>query len=362
MAILAGKLDYSPGVADTLATCLLCGLCREMCWPYVKLNFAAPGIDMVGVTRAMRQDLVEAGLAVEAYSRLASSLAENRNSYGQPQEHRKTWAEGLGIPTRGAETMFFFGCTAGYQAPEIAQSTAKILRKAGVDFGILEEEWCCGAPALQTGYMEQAREHAVHNIDSLKAAGARTVVFSCAECYHSFKKDYPEMAGSLPFELIHISEYLAHLLKEGKIKLGEEIKAKVTYHDPCYLARNLASLPQPWMRLSDRPADLEGKHGIIDQPRTVLSAIPGLELVEMYPTRRQSWCCGSGGRTVKEAFPDLALDIAEDKLKLAQEAGASKIVSTCPMCKTNLADAIKRNGFALEAVDLTELVAQSLGA
>lgn len=366
-AILAGKINYSPEIAETLATCLLCGLCKEMCWPFVKLNFAAPGIDITEVTKAMRQDLVEMGLAVEGHSRLASSLAENRNSYGQPKEHRKTWAEGMGIPVK-AETMFFFGCTAGYKTPEIAQSTAKILRKAGVNFGVLEEEWCCGAPALHTGYVEQAKEHAAHNIEALKAAGAKTVVFSCAECYHAFKKEYPEVAGSLPFAVIHISEYLASLLKEGRVKLGGAIKEKVTYHDPCYLARNLAPLPSVGiipgkaLRLNLRTPDMEGKAGIIDQPRAVLSAIPGLELVEMYPTRRQSWCCGSGGRTVKEAYPDLALDIAADKLKLAQEAGASKIVSTCPMCKTNLSDAIKRNGFKLEAVDLTELVAQSVGA
>lgn len=360
-AILAGKLNYSPGVAETLATCLLCGLCKEMCWPYVKLNFAAPGIDIIGVTRAMRQDLVEMGLAVEAHSRLASSLAENHNSYWQPREHRKTWAEGMAIPTK-AETMFFFGCTGGYKTPEIAQSTAKILRKAGVNFGVLSEEWCCGAPAFHTGYMEQAKEHAAHNIAALKAAGARTVVFSCAECYHAFKKDYAEVEGNLPFQTIHISEYLANLLKEGKLKLGKAVKEKVAYHDPCYLSRRLGSLAQPHLRLRDRPADMEGKAGIIDQPRAVLSAIPGLELVEMYPTRRQAWCCGASGRTVKESNPDLALDIADDKLKLAQAAGASKIVSACPMCKTNLSDAIKRKGVKLEAVDLTELVAESVGA
>src|SRR3989337_3883132 len=129
-----------------------------------------------------------------------------------------------------------------------------------------------------------------HNVEALK--GVDNVVFTCSGCYKTFKNDYPEIVGKLPFSVMHITQYLNEELNKGKLELKNPINMTVTYHDPCHLGRHAK---------------------IYDEPRAVLSAIPGIELKEMYPTRENSWCCGAGGG-VKISDPYLAIDIASDRL------------------------------------------------
>ena len=235
------------------------------------------------------------------------------------------WAEGLAI-RETADTALFVGCNSAYRTQEIAQSTARILKAAGIDFAVLRDEWCCGSPMLRTGYVDLGQKMIRHNVDLLAEKGVKRVITPCAEGYMAMGRDWPRVTGELPFKVMHISQVLAQLVSDRKLKSGRRVNRKVTYHDPCHLGRVM---------------------GIYEEPRQVLRAIPGVELVEMYPTRHAAWCCGAGGG-LKASDPDLAMAIGAEKLYQIKETGASVLASSCPFCKSHFKD-------------VTELVAESLG-
>jgi heterodisulfide reductase subunit D len=174
----------------------------------------------------------------------------------------------------------------------------------------------------------------------LKDAGAKRVITGCAGCYTMLKNTYPETISGFNIEILHVSEVLDKLLKDGKLNPTKNLSMKVTYHDPCHL----------------------GRHGeIYEQPRRVLSKIPGITLVEMQNNRKNSNCCGGGGGffTIK---PEEAINIALRRVSEAQQTGASSIASACPLCETNLKYASGRlQEGILPIYDLTTLVAMSLG-
>jgi len=172
-----------------------------------------------------------------------------------------------------------------------------------------------------------------HNVEEIKKLGVEKVIFSCAGCYRTFKKDYPAHGVELGFEVQHISEFLADLVKEGKISF-KELDLSVTYHDPCHLGRHL---------------------GVYQAPRNVIQAIPKVKLVEMYRNRFNAWCCGAGGG-VKSGYKDLALETADERIAEAKETGTKVLVTACPFCELNLKDAVKAKQENLEILDLTELL------
>jgi len=237
-----------------------------------------------------------------------------------------------------SSTLLFVGCTAAYKKQEIAVNTVKILNKLGIPFSILKDEWCCGNPLLRTGQRALAEEMAQHNIEQMKTA--ETVITACAECNRTLKIDYPKMGLEVP-QVMHITEFLSGLLDEGKLNLEKPVNMKVTYHDPCYMGRRM-------------------DFAIYDEPRKLLKAIPGIELIEMENTRENTWCCGAGG-AFKIAHPVEAVESGIDRLGHAMKVGAEVIVSSCPFCKANFVDAVKETGSRLQVYDITELIAKSLG-
>jgi Fe-S oxidoreductase len=154
-------------------------------------------------------------------------------------------------------------------------------------------------------------------------------------------------------------------LKDGKIKFKNPVEMKLTYHDSC----NLGRLSEPWIYwegtrgkygcLEPTKEYRRGTYGIYQPPRDILSAIPGIELVEMYRHRENTWCCGAGGG-VRDANKDFALWTARDRLEEAQDVGAEAIVSACPYCRENFNEAIKNGKEKLKAYDIVELIAQAM--
>jgi len=335
--ILEGNLTYSEGLAKVLTACSTCMNCAQQCGSTDTKG--DPLINTPRIIEAMRADIVNLGLTPEPYMTLSSRTEKNYNPYGEVHEKRAQWAEKLdiGFRDRGSGLMYFVGCTSSYRRDEIATDTVKILKKLNIPFGILKDEWCCGSPLWRTGARKLAEKMARHNIEALK--DAKTVITSCAGCARAFLKDYPEVVGGLPFEVLHITEFLESLMDEGKLTLKEPVAKKVTYHDPCHIGRELM---------------------MYDPPRNVMNAIPDIEFVEMKSTRENAWCCGGGGG-LKISNPNMAINVATDRLGHAKEVGAEAIVSSCPFCKTNLLDAIKKTGSNLEMHDITELVALSMG-
>jgi heterodisulfide reductase subunit D len=168
------------------------------------------------------------------------------------------------------------------------------MSSAEVDFKILGgEEWCCGFPLIAAGKPDKAREMKEHNLETMKTAGVKSVVFSCPSCYRTWHEFY-----NTDLEIMHSTQILAKLIREGKIKLGP-VNETVTYHDPCDLGRYA---------------------GIFEEPREILRAIPGLNFVE-WPTRMKSICCGGGGN-LEMADPELSAAVAPEKLVEIQNTGA----------------------------------------
>ncbi len=244
------------------------------------------------------------------------------------------------IPKR-AKALYWVGCMASYRVRSIAISTVKILRHANVDFTLLGvKEGCCGSILLRTGQRDPVvNKYAKANVEKITSKGVETLITSCAGCFRTFRKDYPEIVEDLPFEVLHSSQYIERLLRDGLLKFEGGLTMKVTYHDPCHLGRHM---------------------GIYDAPRMVIKAMSGVELVEMASAREESRCCGAGGG-LRSAFRELSLAIATDRLKIdAIPTKARALLTTCPFCVFNLKEAASAHRLPIEVLDLTEFVCKAL--
>jgi len=218
----------------------------------------------------------------------------------------------------------------------VAQTTAKILTLAGVDFGILgKKERCCGSTAFRVGAVDMFESYKRANINQLNGLGIKTLVTACAGCYSTFKNEYQD---ELNFEILHIAEFIVRLLEEGDLSFSNELDLTVTYHDPCHIGRY---------------------GGLYDEPRRILEELPGLTFNEMSRIREYSFCCGSGGG-VKTSFPELALETAKKRISEAKTTDADIIVTCCPFCELNLSDAAKSDPEAPQVLDLLKIVSIAL--
>ncbi|MFC1944070.1 (Fe-S)-binding protein [Chloroflexota bacterium] len=329
--ILEGRFPYSPELIELLYTDPDCRLCTWVC-------HAEPVLDPTLVWRAMRQDIVAAGLGPPGPLKdIDSRVAQRRNVFGARTDRRSRWAERLELPPTG-DVLYFAGCHACYPQPEIARATVAILKGAGIGVAYLgEEEWCCGVVQFHDGSISIAREMADHNLEAIKASGAEKVVTACAECYKSLNVEYPQIFGEMPFEVVHVSQVLAEFLSSGKLSLPKGLaERRMTYHDPCQLGRYC---------------------GVYEQPRQVLRGIPGVELVEMQRRREYAWCCGNGADLVKSMDAGLALEITYDRVEEAREAGAEAIVTCCPRCTAGLRQVAEGIG----VYDFSVVVARAMG-
>ena len=240
-----------------------------------------------------------------------------------------------------------------------------------MDFGILgENEICCGSTAMRVGDSEEFKRVATKNLETFKwlhdERGVKTIISSCAGCYRAIKKDYSlsseydkVMEG---IEVIHTADYLNRLYKEGKLKFEGELHWKVTYHDPCHTGRHLNKFiideegKQLW---KGAYVDVDQSECLYEQPRDLLKAIPGVELVEMKRNRANSFCCGGGGG-VMTGFGEWAAKNASLRIQEGANVGAERIVSICPFCHFNLNEGAKRIGSQVKVHDLTELIDQVL--
>lgn len=218
--------------------------------------------------------------------------------------------------------LYFRGCTARQKQTNIAKATERLLNIAGVDFHTLDDEKCCGSVLLRTGFIDEATEQIEKNTGILKG---EKIITSCAGCYKTLKDDYEGL------DVIHISQLLDQLIKEGKLNLSKN-DLDVTYHDSCHLGRH---------------------SNVFDEPRDVIKSVANL--VEMENIRENSLCCGAGGG-VKSAYPDIASQMALSRIAQAKQTGCKTLITPCPFCKLNL----ENDDF--EVLDLTEFLVKYGGA
>lgn len=323
-------------LAESAYHCTLCGRCRESC-PF--------GFETHELWIRIREVVEAMGTTPENVSRLAGLLDETMNPYGQDPDTRLDWSFYVDlddVPEEDeAEIAYFVGCTTAYKGAnhEVAFSICSILEELGENWTLLgEDEWCCGAPSMMAGKVEDAKKYAEHNVKVLEDKKVKKVITGCAGCYRIFKFEYPALLGRKPnFEIQHSVEFLRDKLVEGKLDL-EKSDERIIYHDPCELGR-----------LS----------GIIKEPREALSYLTSNQ-IEFDVNGIDSKCCGGGG-LLQGVNNDMRLDIVKIKLEEALEKKADVLVSACPACKLAFVDGAREHGIELEIRDIHELVAKKLG-
>ena len=349
-SILKGSIPLSKELAEFVYQCTECGSCTETCHQCdenVVLKISE-WIDHNNVWNALRKDLVEAGYApLERHATLIELMnnPEMKNPYGEEKSKKYDWAEGFSNIKEKGELAIFGGCTMPLRQAETLQNMMKIFQAAGKDVAISKDEWCCGSIAMRIGDYKAVEEEVKHNMELFKAMGAKTVFSPCAGCYRTLKKDYPEILGEeLPFEVKHITEILAEMINNNEIafKEVEGETVMVTYHDPCHLGRHM---------------------NLYEEPREIISKIPGIELVEMKRNRNNAWCCGAGGG-VKSQFPELSIDISKERVREAIETGAQVLLTSCPFCVGNLHDALNQMSSEdqdkIKVVDIIDFIASKI--
>jgi heterodisulfide reductase subunit D len=333
-------------VADDYVHCTQCGACELRCPNTLMVgDFYRARTETVKVVRAMRGLMVEKGLDREQWklwNRLTDEL-KNEPVLGldgeQPsgQEHVRDWADGLEIPV-GGETLMFVDCEAAFYRTSIPRATAQLLQLAGVEFGLMREQWCCGGPAAEMGYVEQSRRFAEHNVTDWRAAGAKRIIAIEPHDYVHFTEDYPAYFGEeFDFEIVQIIDLLAELISAGRLQLIHPIERVATYHDPCRLSK---------------------RKGIHEAPREILRAIPGLDFRDVDRVTQWAYCSGGGGGLPIEK-PEVTAAISSRRMERASELDVDMLVSACVWSERPLSVAGEAAG--IEVRDIVELVAESAG-
>jgi Fe-S oxidoreductase len=322
---------------DTLWACTTCGACQEVCPVFIEHPLKI---------LQMRQNLVlEQEKAPGELQRTYRNIERQSNPWGIGNDQRMEWAQDLDVPTiedhPDPEYILWVGCAGAFDARIKKQTRAmvKVLNAAGVDYAVLgHNEACTGDPARRTGNEMLFQMLAEQNVEALKAANAKKVVTSCPHCLHTLRHDYPQFGGN--FEVVHHTQLIDHLYKQGKLKSDRTPIGTITYHDSCYLGR--------WNRE-------------FDAPRDVIAAVGVPNVVEMARSKRYGFCCGAGGgRMFMEEREGERVNV--NRTDEVIETGAEAVAVACPFCNIMLTDGMKQRNVddKIAVVDIAELVAQSL--
>jgi Fe-S oxidoreductase len=333
--------DDEQGVIDpdVLWSCTTCGACVEQC--PVDIEHVDHIVDM-----RRYQVLIESSFPSEAGVMLRN-LENKGNPWGAPQNTREDWTKGLDFEIKRVgeaedfDYLFWVGCAGAFEdrAKKTTRAVATLLHEAGVDFAILGEgETCTGDPARRIGNEFVFQMLAQQNVETLQEAKVKRIVATCPHCFNTLGNEYEQLG--LKVEVVHHTQLLAHLVKEGKLTPVQPIDGGVTYHDPCYLGRH---------------------NRVFDAPREVLgSAIEG-GLTEMPRNSERSFCCGAGGaRMWMEEKIGKRINVERTEEALA--TGAKTIAVGCPFCYTMIGDGVTGKGEQdnVEVVDVATVLLRSI--
>jgi Fe-S oxidoreductase/FAD/FMN-containing dehydrogenase len=348
--VLEGRDHFDQQMTDTFLLCTTCERCDIAC------QLDLPIEPTWGL---LRGNLVQdRGFGTfPPFEIMAAALKGQKNIWGGLQENRDQWiTEDIKPAIKDqAKIGYFAGCTASFVEQDIAQSAAKLLNAAGVEFTTLgTDETCCGIPMLVAGKWELFEAALQHNTAAMRARGVDEVVTSCPACWLVWNTYYPQWADKLgiPFEFKsrHYSQVLAEKIGAGEFALTEvpeslqtQIEAngtaRVTFHDSCHIGR---------------------AGGVYEPPRDLIRAIPGVDLVEMAHSKEDALCCGSVLTRIGEPHPT-SEKLGTRRIGEAESSGAAALVALCPCCQFQLRVSASEKGSKLPVIDLARLSAEALG-
>jgi len=313
--------------------CTTCGACIEAC-PVG----AEPMLHIMDVRRHLA---MEAATVPRSVQQTFDRLLDLGHPFKGATVSRTAWMRGLDLPHAGdggVDFLYWVGCAAAFEprAQEVARALVRVLHTAGLRVGVLgADERCCGDPARRLGHEYVFQTLVRDNVDRLRRYGVRRIVTACAHCYHTLKFEYPAWGGV--FEVLHHTQLIARLYREGRLPAREGAAGTVTVHDACYLARH---------------------SGEVRAPRAVLGAV-GAAITEMPRSGRRGFCCGAGGGRYwtgdgAEQRP------SEVRMQEAERTGAPTVATACPYCLLMLEDAVRATGASARPQDVAEIVAAAL--
>jgi Fe-S oxidoreductase len=335
---MQGRVNWNQKMVDSILACTTCELCNVRCCEDLPIEPS---------WLKLRGQLIddEKRLTFPAFEIMRQSLHKELNIWAGYRVDRPRWMpdDKVGMLPERAEVAYFPGCTASYVEHDIAQATACLLRKAGVEFTYLgADEACCGIPMLVSGLWDTWEEIMRHNIAAMKARGVKTVVTSCPACWLVWHTYYPEWAKKLgidfPFQAKHWSEVVAEQITAGKMTFNHTVDMKVAWHDSCHMGR---------------------AGNIYEAPRQVLRAIPGVELLELEHNRQEAHCCGSVLSLV--ADPAVGQRVGDVRLREVDATGAQALVASCPCCEVQFRVTAHKTGRDLPILDLAHLACDAAG-
>jgi len=309
---------------DDLWYCATCNACVDRC---------PRGVEIVDLIRTIRSIIAESGALPKTLRAVMGSVQSNGNPWSGDPANRTAWRKDCDAPNFDASRQYaYFTCCAQAYDPRnarVGRATLKVLAAAGISFGVLDGEKCCGDAVRKAGGESLFQGLAASNVALLDGVGARNVLVPSPHCLNTFSKEYPALGGN--FEVKHVVQVLAKRVRSGALKMTREVAVTAIYHDPCYLGRH---------------------NGIYDEPREVLAAVPGLRLLEFGRNRAEAMCCGGGGGRLWMETP-VDERFAVLKLREAVARGASMVVTACPYCISMFEDA--KTALGLEGVTIADV-------
>jgi Fe-S oxidoreductase/nitrate reductase gamma subunit len=324
---------------ETIWACTTCGFCTTACPVFI-----IPAVDKI--TEIRRHLVLERADFPKEMQTAFRGMETNGNPWGISASARGDWAKDLPVVTiseaagSAVEVLFWVGCAGSYEdrAKRVSKAIVEILNEAGVSFAILgAQETCTGDSARRMGNEYLFQMLAQQNVETLNGYGVKKIVTNCPHCFNCIKNEYPVLGGS--YEVVHATELVGSLVREGRIRFTEPVRETISYHDACYLGRY---------------------NGVYAAPRDILRAIPGLEVHELPRTCERGLCCGAGGgRMWMEER--IGARINQTRMKEIEEAGTASVGLSCPFCMIMLGNAREEIGATTNPFDVLELARRSMG-